>query len=344
MSMSRLMEKKDIYVPEWVGKRIIEDAESFEFYKKDGALNINSFLRHLIVGYYNDYVKTIRDKRNKIFDILINNKIPDISANELSDSIIKEFVLPPVPARKGKNPRKLSLKPSKDMATLMMTINKNIESTDSLSQYFCRMFISYCNLQFSERERIVFKELFENIEQHCNLPIHKEVIVSIRTIWDPDKVHEVIPYKIETGKEEHYNYLLCAEIINNVQEARAYRINRLAEIEELSSGKIEDSVRDNLERMLVYGANYRIRNDDKKAIVHLTNNGVLNYKRIYTGRPKYYDIKENGDGYDYYFDVSNEQLFLYFRRFGKEAEIIAPDSLRSKMKHYYADAYSIYND
>ena len=344
MSHSNIMDKKDICVPEWVGKRVEEDTESFEFYKKDGNLNKNLFLRHLVVGYYYDYLNNNKKKINDISDILLNNNVPEESINEISESILKSVVLPPVPTRKGKNPKKLSLKPSKDMATLMLTIERNLGPSDSLSQYLCRMIMSYCELPFSEREKIIFSDLFSEIERYCASNNKTGTVISIRTIWKPDIIHNVIPYKITTAKDERYNYLLCAEITNGKQEARAYRINRIIDIEESGSSLISDEIRKNLDRMLIDGANFRIKNDDENAIVRLTQDGILSYKRIYNGRPKPYRICDNGETCDYYFDGSNEQLFLYFRRFGSDAEIISPKSLRERMHRFYSDGAALYDN
>lgn len=343
MKKSNLTEKKDIYVPAWVGKRLEDDAESFEIYKNDGkSLNMNRFLRLLIVGYYNDYLETNLNKKNSIYTLLIQNNIAIKTADDLSELILKDVILTPIPTRKGKNPKKLSLKPSKDMATLMMSINKNLGPDDSLSQYLCKMFTSYCSLPFSDRERIIFKDLFEDLDRCVSPEKAGSKIVTLRTIWNPEKVHTVIPYKITAGKEERYNYLLCSEIYGTHQQTSSYRINRITDIEVIDSGTIEPQIRDNLEKMLINGVNYRIRNDDQKAVVRLTNKGNIEYKKIYTGRPIPYDIKENGDCYDYYFDCSNEQLYLYFRRFGKEAEIISPIPLRERIKSFYFSANEVY--
>lgn len=35
--------------------------------------------------------------------------------------------------------------------------------------------------------------------------------IAFKIIWNQKIIHEVIPYKVVTGPEEMFNYLLCAE-------------------------------------------------------------------------------------------------------------------------------------
>ena len=50
-----MTEKYKIYVPEDVRSRLVNDAELFDFEKKDGSVNLNAFLKELIVNYFDEY-------------------------------------------------------------------------------------------------------------------------------------------------------------------------------------------------------------------------------------------------------------------------------------------------
>ena len=336
------LEKINIYVPEHVGVMLDNDANMFEVFKKDGrTINRNRFLSLLIVGYYNSYVEECQKAYESIVRELTRFGIDLNKCHEISDSILNKIVLPYVPTRKGKNPSKLSLKPTKNTEDLITSIMDELGDNDYISQYFCRMFMSYCEKPFSEREQIIFREKYVSLQEACE---HKRPI-SFSTIWNQKLVHTVIPYCIAIGKEEMFNYLLCAEtnIKTGKQEARTYRLNRISKINySRIPNQIEDVVVGYLERMLRYGPQYMI-NDDEESCVRLTDSGQRNYSRIYYGRPQLDRIEELEDGCYYYFKGSKDQVFFYFRRFGfDDAEIISPEDLRKKMADFHLHAYENY--
>lgn len=252
-------------------------------------------------------------------------------------------MLPEVPSRKGKNPARLSLKPTKDNEALIEQIMMNLGGEDYISQYFCRMFMSYCDKPFSKREQIIFKNNYETLQMACGTGKS----LTFKTIWNAKNIHEVIPYKVVTGPEEMFNYLLCAELnpITEKQEARTFRLNRIDRINYgRSMSSIDDSVVHYLDRMLQYGPQYMI-NDSEESCVRLTDSGVRNFSRIYYGRPKVERVEEKEDGHYYFFRCSKDQVFFYFRRFGYEdAEIISPEPLRKKMIDFHSMALSMYQE
>lgn len=338
------MDKINVYVPENIGSMLESDASLFEVYKRDGrTINKNRFLGMLITGYYGDYVSEARSAYDRIIEAIDTKKLSVNEREHIADSILKEVILPAVPSRKGKNPTRLSLKPTKDTEALIDRIMMDLGGDDYLSQYFCRMFMSYCNKPFSKREQIVFKDNYEVLQLACNAGKS----ITFKTIWNTKSIHEVVPYKIVTGPEEMFNYLLCAEVNPNTgkQEAKTYRLNR---IEGIIHGRImssiDDTVKHYLDLMLLYGPQYMI-NDDEEACVRLTDSGVRNFSRIYYGRPRVERIEDRNDGHYYFFKCSKDQIFFYFRRFGYEdAEIIAPEPLRTKMIEFHSKACEMYHE
>ena len=338
------MEKINVYVPENIGFMLESDASMFEVYKKDGrTINKNKFLGMLITGYYDDYVTEARNAYEAILGSIKSEKLTEIERERIADIVLKNVILPDVPSRKGKNPARLSVKPTKDNETLIEQIMINLGGNDYISQYFCRMFMSYCDKPFSKREQIVFKDKYETLQMACEAGKS----LSFKTIWNAKIIHEVIPYKIVTGPEEMFNYLLCAEVnaMTGNQEARTYRLNRIDRINYGRSMKsIDGSVKHFLDLMIQYGPQYVI-NDDGESCVRLTDSGVRNFSRIYYGRPMVERVEEKDDGHYYYFKGSKDQVFFYFRRFGYEdAEIISPEPLRRKMMEFHSKACEMYQE
>lgn len=336
------MDKINVYVPENIGSMLERDASMFEVYKRDGrTINKNRFLGMLITGYFGDYVTEARSAYDRIVSAIDTEKLSIKEREQIADSILRDVVLPAVPSRKGKNPARLSLKPTKDTEALIERIMLDLGGEDYISQYFCRMFMSYCEKPFSKREQIIFKDSFETLQLACD--VGKSI--TFKTIWNMKNIHEVIPYKVVTGPEEMFNYLLCAEVNPSTgeQEAKTYRLNRIDRINYgRSMSSIEDTVMHYLDMMLQYGPQYMI-NDDEESCVRLTNSGVRNFSRIYYGRPMVERVEDRDDGHYYYFKGSKDQVFFYFRRFGYEdAEVISPEPLRTKMIEFHSKACDMY--
>ncbi len=336
------LEKINIYVPENVGAILNRDADLFEVMKKDGrTINRNRFLSMLILGYYNSYVTECQQKYEKIATQLIESGIGSTRSYEIADKILKKVVLPEVPSRKGKNPLKLSLKPTRDTEGLILNIMNDLVGNDFISQYFCRMLMSYCEKPFSERERIIFQKNYLLLQDACR----EAKPLTFSTIWNPKAIHTVIPYQLATGHEEMFNYLLCAECNSETrrQEAKVFRLNRITRMNySRVSNQIDNGIQDYLNRMLQYGPQYII-NDNEVSCVRLTESGRKNFSRIYYGRPLVDRIEEKQDGYYYYFKGSKDQIFFYFRRFGfDDVEVISPATLRQRMSDFHRKAYENY--
>lgn len=67
-------------------------------------------------------VKEMTDTFKAVYDILDISELSVEKKNSLANDILVKVVLPEVPTRKGKNPVKLSLKPTKDTTPLIKRI------------------------------------------------------------------------------------------------------------------------------------------------------------------------------------------------------------------------------
>lgn len=336
------LDKINIYVPNHIGTMIDNDAKMFEVFKRDGqTINRNKFLSMLILGYYNSYIEECSNVHEAIVNILNDRNVDSSKQQEIADGILKNVVLPQVPSRKGKNPAKLSLKPTKETEGLLLELICNMSIEDSVSQYLCRLLMSYCEKPLAEREKIIFKDNYDFLQSACE----KNWPVAFTTIWNPGSIHEVIPYKLEYGREEMYNYLLCGEInsFTGELEAKAFRLNRVTGlVYSRKTLQMTESVNRHLKMMMQYGPQFTI-NDDEETCIRLTDRGKKSFNRIYYGRPQFSRIEKAGTDYLYFFNCSKDQIYLYFRRFGQdEAEIVYPESLRKKMIAFHTGALSMY--
>lgn len=337
------MEKINIYVPKEVGKTLERDAELFEIYKSDGLkINKNRFLSMLIQGYYKDYHDSEKKNYDLIMSVLEKNGITKSKRTDIASEIYNKLLVPEIPSRKGKDPKKLSLKPTYATEPLIEQILEDIGAEDFISQYFCKLLSSYCNKPFSIREQIVFHENYRMLQNYCETGQS----IAVRTKWDA-KSHRVIPYKVVVGQDEMFNYLLCAEE-NSEAGTQEPKVIRLCRIEGITTtqnmGTIDEKCLHFLKMMEEKGPQYIIK-DETESCVRLTKGGRIQFCRIYHGRPTPSRVEEKDGIYYYYFDCSKYQLFLYFRRFEYgAAEILEPQSLREKMMEFHLKAYEIYLD
>ena len=81
-----MTEKYKIYLPEDIKTRLINDAELFEFTKKDESVNLNAFLKTLIVNFFEQYTRDSEKLLNNIIkDLTDITAISDRNARKLAD-------------------------------------------------------------------------------------------------------------------------------------------------------------------------------------------------------------------------------------------------------------------
>ena len=265
-----------------------------------------------------------------------DDTLTDVEKGEIANTLLDEVTYPGG-KRGGRGSRPISLKPTGKTRDIM----RLIPVTEAPSQFFRRMIMGYCKKPFGKRERTVFKETYTKLCAYCDA----QQAIRVSTIWNPQTVHELVPYCIASGVEEMYNYLLCQEYNaeTNRPEARAYMLHRIASfnISPMQS-VLDEGVKQHLLKMMKLGPQYAI-NDDEEVCVKLNEKGQEYYSRIYFGRPRYDTIIKQADGYYQYYHCSMEQVFLYFRRFDPiNVEILYPESLRDRMREFYRNGIERY--
>ena len=333
------LEKINIYVPSEIIQTLDYDAVMFEVFKKDmHTINRNKFLTMLILGYHDAYASVRHQTKETIGTILSSSCSDKAQVHDLSRKILNSVFLSEYPRRNLRNSAHLSLKPTNDLEPLLYDILNELDG-DSVSQYFCNMLISYCGKPFSKREQIIFNDQYSHLLAACE----KCQTVSFSTLWNPKAVHHVIPYQLKTGRDEQFNYLLCAEIVSDRQTAISYRLNRITGIHNSRKTiKLEDDVKKYLDQMARLGPQYTI-NDKEEACIRLTDTGMLSFKKIYSGRPVCDRIEHRDGYYYYYFNCSKDQLYFYFRKFNaNQAEVLYPQSLRDKIIEFHRGSLEIY--
>ena len=329
-----------IYIhPVYIAK-MEDDARRFEVLKKDGHINMNNFYERLILGFYEEYSKQENRITNRIIESLSDLNAPDATKHLVADSILQTVIHSEEILNESAKRKRISYRPTRNASKMLDSILKLHAGKKGVSQYFAEMMVSYCKLPMSKRERIIHKENFDKLVRLLQPDCSSRISLVLKDSFEVTR--EVIPYKIAVGKDEMFNYLLCAEISNNKVIASSFRINRMEGIVVApGDATIPYIVKNYLEKMEINGPQYQI-NSDVETCVRLTDRGVRNYRRINYGRPTEIRIDDKDNAHYYYFRCSFDQLYLYFRRFGKDAEVLYPDPLRERMKDFYIKATSVY--
>ena len=337
-------EKISIYVPEYVNTILMRDAQLFEVFKTGTReINRNRFLSLLTKGYYYQYTEECKERKKKLEELITSCMVRSTAAQRtrLCEEINNGLLLPQLPMRRNTKYVKLSLKPTDATITVINTIKDELDPDELLSQYYCRMLISYCEKPLFERERIIFSDNCEFFTKACK----DRALVSFSLIWHPEVIYSAVPFEIVTGHEEMMNYVLCQTRHPETNEPRAgvFRLSRIKN--PCLSGKtdtLSNAVIDRLERMKKYAPQYPINNDDE-ICVKLSDAGEDLYRRMYFSRPAYERVEHKDNGHYYYFNCSDTQALFYFQRFGwRTAEILSPAYLRKKMIELHRTALEAY--
>lgn len=324
-----MTEKYKIYLSEDIKTRLATDAELFEFTRENGTVNLNGFLKELIVNYFDQYRNDNEELLKSVLGELTSAKeLKPRTASALADKIIRTYI-----NNKDSGTGKsavITLTVSGASYEIIQIIENNLLKDNSLSGYIKDMFLSYLSIPRNKREEIIFKDTYESINK---------AISEGRQLSFSSKGHDrkviVEPYLIATSKEEQFSYLLCHD--RRAKKNRSFRISRLSNVFITSNTFTKDpKIEDELVRKGLRSPHSM--SEDIHAVVKITERGRQMYTMIVKNRPYVTYI----DGDEYHFDWPEMQLEDYFRRFGKDAVVIEPKSLRTKLRNYYSRALEAY--
>lgn len=323
--------KYKIYLPQGMKTSLTNDAELFEFYKPNGAVNLNGFLKRVLVNYYEIYsMKRNTLHTNVVAEIVQATGVKCSIAEELASNIM-DLCKTPYSEEQGKY-EAITLTVSGKAKDILGIIEQNLKGMLSLSQYVRSFFLSYLAGSRSVRERIIFADQYYEILN----AIKDKKELSFTTTTSRDCNYLVAPYAVTSSKEEQFNYLLCYDIEKlQVRSFRLSRIHRL--LVHAKTYQIETNTLEMLKLAEKKSPQFAFK-DSRRASVRLTEKGFRKYRMIYTNRPEM--VEKNGNVLTFEWPLM--QLEEYFKRFGKDAEIIEPSSAHSYMLSFYKEAYEQY--
>lgn len=312
---------------------ILNDIDAFRFLKPNGDTNKNKFINRLISNYYEtinnnidkfeknllDLLKNVKNKEDIVYEILRAKE-----KNEESD-FKKEYEL-----------TFISTKESKD--ALNDIEYSNYAFIFTISGYLRKLFNDYAKFNQDERERIIFKEEIDLINQaiKLNKKIHFKLISKTENEdgkTNPEQKLEVSPLGIYNSKDRQFAYLIY-------YTSSSYNVVNLYKLTDL---RMSRSFRDELTKEIKDKIDNDLDKNDPQYInspiincqIKLTKKGKKMFTKIFINRPKPYKIEDDV----YYFEVSINQLFQYFSRFGSDALVLDNEKLSNRLRNFYYFGY-----
>lgn len=335
-----IYDKIKIYVTNKVANVLKRDAESFEIFKADGMTpNKNALLTALIVNYAEEF----RLKQQKLYDkvassLLTATGLSEEGARELCRVIVekvnREFSSDAV----EKFDCLVSLKPTKESQPTIDFIEAYALNGLSLSEYFRNLFSSYASLPQDERERVIFKPVYDRLTEAING--RERVFIATRKPGRREgkesRKSEISPYSFARSKEELHLYLLASV---GHDAPKTFRLSRILSVTPLGKrAEFSDREKVTFAKMTEYGPQFFYNVDAEEVTVLLTERGKQLFRVIYLHRP----VPSRTEGDFYFFDCSHTQVLQYFERFGKEAVILSPKKLQEEAHRYYKEGERAY--
>ena len=326
-----MTEKYKIYLSASTKNSLITDAELFEFYKKDGTVNLNAFIKQLIVNYFDEYQRENHILRKKLQEALT-------AKTEIKDQDVEDVIDEIIGIRENSNSgedsidESVTITVSGESQNIVNLITENLLRQMGLSEYIRNMIMAYLSMPRSEREKRIFKEEYDRISKA--IANHRRITFLTKR---GKKKYTVDPYVLATSKQEQNNYLLCFDRTSGKE--RSFRMSRITSIYELDENcEINEESIEKFKLAEKRGAQFTFASI-QESCVYLSEEGKRKYSMIYTNRPTVNRV----EGDYYYFEWPLVQLEEYFKRFGKDAVIISPRESNENLKRFYEEANEVYN-
>ena len=232
--------------------------------------------------------------------------------------------------------------------------------TRKLSAFYCRHIEKYACLSQIDREKLFYKNIIEEFNS-----IMKNRVIIIKRNTAPVTA-QLLPYEIIPAAENGHLYITGFSVIKDDSGRFVYRkpINipmyKIIPYDENlifgNAGQINlekdlffsyptvdcyQTAIDKLKDRLADDGVLFISEKPRKVKVRLTDKGLDNLYIMIQYRPNNYNISKN-DNHIVEFEATWLQTFLYFFKFGSDAEILEPQSYRESFRERFESALKQY--
>lgn len=315
------------------------------FFSYGNKLKLNGLLNLIVVNYWQDAQASISrrlDDAKREYEKTLGSMCSIAGAN--NKTVLDRLLDRKARELKGaiRNPQKgigKKLRINKELYTILSEQCEEKDHYSSLGKYLHALYEEYAALPYNERERIVFKESINTVEEAIMLGKCIELRLG-------EKTHIIRPYKVINDSKTGYNYIVGIYSEGTAcGETALFRVSRLSEIKKQigSDGRISPMEADSLEEKIrECGTAYIISNVVEVKVL-LSEEGEKTYAKKQTGRPDHIHKQHYNEQWTmYYFHCTEYQAKNYFLPFGEHAVVTAPESLAKEMADSYRKALKNY--
>ena len=308
---------------------------------------LSTFINRVFEQFYPAADASISRMLNQL-DGKLNKLLADFPIDE---QVRKRLIHKLLSQKKGELTQKAALYENGE--SILITLNKNnfeyltgqnVECQEEkyyprLSKYLKCVIEEYARLPYIEREKIYFRPFIDEIQA----AIQKEK--QLKIVTQQDKVYSVSPYKIMCDPLSTVNYLVgySNRYTEPEEEKRpcSLKISALKSVrmESSKSAFMKKSVQKQLSQTIASRGVQFMIGSEAEIRVRLSEEGIRKYHRFGHLRPA--PAKEP-EGNIFTFQCTIGQAEFYFFKFGKDAEILAPQELRTRFIKLYQDALDTY--
>ena len=216
----------------------------------------------------------------------------------------------------------------------------------SVTKYLGRLFEAYANLTIKDREKCLFANNYEVIE---NAISERKCITVNTSAQDGIKTLQIKPYKILADIFTEYYYLVgyACEQPNEEYKIATFRVSRLNNPKKSRGDYLTPSEEFALEQRLENVSPAYLQNKAVEVKVIMTRVGEDNYFKILRNRPNAINketLRDKDSDYTvkYTFFGSEFQIANYFHQFGADAVITEPRELHDEQKEWFSKAALAY--
>jgi hypothetical protein len=324
------------------------DDDIFNFFHDETQRNLSGFLNTIIKNFYEISVASISYEVDRLSDqleqVFLDQKLQTYDKQTKKAfmhqmiSVLEKELLSQVQSYPKGEGRKFRI--NNENLELLEDSIEDVYYQGSLGLYLKAMFEEYARKPYFEREKIYFKDYVYIIER----AIEKSTLLKI-TLENNRKFY-VSPYQLVMDKSATFNYLVgysipVGEEKSKIERMSSFRLSRIIDMKQIrsKSGKITLEQQKKLETELNLKGPQFLSSDSIEIKVKLTKKGIEKYRSQINLRPNYTHIE---DGDIYVFHCTEVQIQYYFFKFGKDAVILSPLSLKERFKRYYESSLSNY--
>ncbi len=220
--------------------------------------------------------------------------------------------------------------------------NEEIYYNQKPAKYLRSIIEEYCSLPFIKREKIYRKPVFDQVQ---NAIKDKRILKVQAKLYNKEQIFYVYPYKIISDSSHSQYYLACYStmdqkidpIIASFSMARLNIKYTMQKNFHLSRIKVN-----NIDKALSMNSASYLISKPEQIRLKLTKKGYQTYLTKLFSRPEL--SSEDKKNNIYTFSCSPLQAYNYFFSFGREVEILEPESLRNKFIKGYSHAFNVYRD